>query len=85
MNFLSKPVDNPRRLQRFGNPRILSYDFHIKMKGGGRMVTTIRLPDSLHRKLKEEAKSKGITLNCHILNILWGQVKGGKATGGMMK
>lgn len=43
------------------------------------MVTTIRLPDSLHRKLKEEAKNKGITLNCHILNILWECVKGSKA------
>lgn len=49
------------------------------------MVTTIRLPDSLHKKLKEEAKDKGITLNCHILNILWGQVKGRKAVDRMMK
>lgn len=46
------------------------------------MVTTIRLPDALHRKLKEEAKDKGITLNCHILNILWGQMKSGKAVDG---
>lgn len=43
------------------------------------MVTTIRLPDALHRQLKEEAKEKGITLNCHVLNILWGQVKDNKA------
>lgn len=42
------------------------------------MVTTIRLPDSLHRKLKEEAKDKGITLNCHILNILWECMNGKK-------
>lgn len=48
------------------------------------MVTTIRLPDALHQKLKEEAKDKGITLNCHILNILWEQAKGSKAAGEML-
>ena len=46
------------------------------MKGDDEVVTTIRLPDSLHRELKKEAKDKGITFNCHVLNILWAQVKG---------
>ena len=35
------------------------------------MVTTIRLPDKLHKKLKEEAKQKGMTLNAYIISILW--------------
>lgn len=49
------------------------------------MVTTIRLPDSLHKELKKEAKDRGITFNCHILNILWEQVKGSKTTDVMVK
>ena len=35
------------------------------------MVTTIRLPEELHRKLKEEARQKGMTLNAYIISILW--------------
>ena len=60
------------------------YDNYLRsITGGVKMVTTIRLPDVLHRQLKEEAKEKGITFNCYILNILWEQVKGGKAVEGM--
>lgn len=35
------------------------------------MVTTIRLPEELHKKLKEEARQKGMTLNAYIISILW--------------
>lgn len=35
------------------------------------MVTTIRLPDVLHKRLKEEAKKKGMTLNAYIVSALW--------------
>ena len=35
------------------------------------MVTTIRLPDKLHKQLKKEAKQKGMTLNAYIISILW--------------
>ena len=33
--------------------------------------TTIRLPVELHRKLKEEAEKRGLTLNAYIIGILW--------------
>lgn len=35
------------------------------------MVTTIRLPDVLHKRLKEEAKKRGMTLNAYIVSTLW--------------
>ena len=35
------------------------------------MVTTIRFPEKLHRKLKEEARQRGMTLNAYIISILW--------------
>ena len=38
--------------------------------------TTIRLPLELHRKLKEEAEKKGLTLNAYILGILWESAAG---------
>ena len=34
------------------------------------MVTTIRLPDELHRKLKEQAEKKGLTLNAYLVSLL---------------
>lgn len=39
------------------------------------MVTTIRLPDELHKKLKEEAERRGMTFNGYLLGILWAGVK----------
>lgn len=51
-----------------GNPRILSYYFHIKTKGDTRMIqTTIRLPEKLYKELKEEAKRRGLTFNALVL------------------
>lgn len=41
------------------------------------MVTTIRIPDELHKKLKEEAEKKGMTFNGYVLGILWQGVKEG--------
>ncbi len=35
------------------------------------MQTTIRLPDELHKKLKDLAKKKGITVNALIILELW--------------
>lgn len=35
------------------------------------MVTTIRLPEELHNKLKREAKKRGMTLNAYIVSTLW--------------
>ncbi len=35
------------------------------------MVTTIRLPDELHEKLKSQAGQKGMTFNAYILSLLW--------------
>lgn len=39
------------------------------------MVTTIRLPDELHKLLKAEAEARGITFNAYVLMILWKVVK----------
>lgn len=33
--------------------------------------TTIRFPEELHRKLKKEAKEKGLTMNAFVINALW--------------
>lgn len=35
------------------------------------MVTTIRLPDELHKALKAEAEKRGLTLNAYLISILW--------------
>lgn len=39
------------------------------------MQTTIRLPDELHKKLKELAKRKGLTVNAFIIQKLWKQIE----------
>ena len=39
------------------------------------MVTTIRLPEELHKKLKREAEQKGMTFNAYVLMLLWGLEK----------
>lgn len=33
--------------------------------------TTLRLPDSLYKKIKKAAKARGMTLNALILSVLW--------------
>ena len=35
------------------------------------MVTTVCLPDELHRELKAEAAKKGLTFNAYLISILW--------------
>ena len=35
------------------------------------MVTTLRLPDELHEKLKSQAERKGMTFNAYLLSVLW--------------
>lgn len=35
------------------------------------MVTTIRLPDELHKALKAEAEKRGLTFNAYLISILW--------------
>lgn len=35
------------------------------------MVTTIRLPDELHKALKEKAEKRGMTLNAYLVSLLW--------------
>lgn len=35
------------------------------------MVTTVRLPDGLHERLKRHAGQKGMTFNSYILSALW--------------
>lgn len=39
------------------------------------MVTTIRLPEELHKRLKKEAEAKGMTFNAYVLMLLWQQEK----------
>lgn len=33
--------------------------------------TTLRVPEALYIRIKEEAQRKGMTLNAYVLNILW--------------
>ena len=33
--------------------------------------TTIRLPEKLHKKLKEEAERRGLTMNAYVISVLW--------------
>lgn len=40
------------------------------------MVTTLRLPEELHKKLKEKAEKQGMTFNGFVLSILWEVVRG---------
>lgn len=35
------------------------------------VVTTIRLPKELHKKIKMAAEQQGMTLNGYLLSILW--------------
>lgn len=37
------------------------------------VTTTIRIPEELHRSLREEAERRGQTLNGYILQLLWRQ------------
>lgn len=39
------------------------------------MVTTIRLPDELHKRVKKEAEKRGLTLNAYVIGILWDVLK----------
>lgn len=39
------------------------------------MVTTIRLPDELHKRVKKEAEKRGLTLNAYVIGILWDALK----------
>lgn len=33
--------------------------------------TTIRFPEKLYKKLKKEAKSRGMSLNAFVISMLW--------------
>ncbi len=33
--------------------------------------TTIRLPERLYEKLKQEAKKRGMSLNEYLISVLW--------------
>lgn len=37
--------------------------------------TTLRLPDNLHKRLKEEAERRGLTLNAYVIGVLWKESK----------
>ena len=39
------------------------------------MVTTIRLPDELHKRVKKEAEKRGLTLIAYVIGILWDALK----------
>lgn len=39
------------------------------------MVTTIRIPDDLHKRLKEEAEKRGLTVNAIVTLALWEYVR----------
>lgn len=33
--------------------------------------TTIRFPEKLYKRLKKEAKSRGMSLNAYVISVLW--------------
>lgn len=35
------------------------------------MTTTIRMPEELHKALKERARQQGMTFNSYLMMILW--------------
>lgn len=37
--------------------------------------TTIRFPEKLYKKLKKEAKSRGMSLNAFVISMLWDEQK----------
>ena len=37
--------------------------------------TTIRFPEKLYKKLKKEAKSRGMSLNAFVISMLWDERK----------
>lgn len=37
--------------------------------------TTLRLPDELHRMIKKEARSRGMTVNGLIVMLLWSSLR----------
>ena len=53
---------------------LFHYDTILVSAGGESMVqTTIRLPEELHKRLKKEAKRRGISLNAYIIGCLFGK------------
>lgn len=40
--------------------------------------TTIRLPEKLHKKLKEGAERRGLTMNAYVISVLWEGIGGKK-------
>lgn len=34
-------------------------------------VITIRVTDEMHKKIKQEAKEKGLTMNAYVVSSLW--------------
>lgn len=37
--------------------------------------TTIRFPEKLYKKLKKEARSRGMSLNAFVISMLWDERK----------
>ena len=67
-------IDNPRPT----SGRVILDKFRmilISKRKEDEMVTTIRLPEELHKKLKREAEQKGMTFNAYVLILLWGLEK----------
>ena len=67
-------IDNPRPT----SGRVILDKFRmilISKRKEDEMVTTIRLPEELHKKLKREAEQKGMTFNAYVLMLLWGLEK----------
>lgn len=42
------------------------------------MVTTMRIPDELHKFLKAEAERRGLTFNAYLISLLWEIAREGK-------
>ena len=77
-SVLIKAQGKAKTLPRMEHPsfayRVNKY-YHFQDKNTRKevedMVTTLRLPEELHKRLKREAALKGMTLNAYILMLLW--------------
>lgn len=64
---MTKTVDKPRALQHKGNLGKSRIIMIPKRKEYRMIQTTIRIPVELHKRLKELAKKKGLTVNALIV------------------
>lgn len=70
-----KSIDKTRCFRSGENPTyFVSLSYQNEMRYAY-MVTTIRIPNELHQRIKMAAERQGMTLNGYLLSILWQYVE----------